>query len=131
MASPTPPPPNEVPETAATYERTNIDNALKRDEAQSASNPAGSPIGGARTGPKDDLQSSASTPMQTSLQRSDADRPSPLPAGGKIVGSVKTEEPLGWDQAPTDIKDPRQQRHPRPDGVGGSEPDSAKRNPER
>jgi hypothetical protein len=44
---------------------------------------------------------------------------------------MKTEEPDGWDQAPTDIKDPRQKRHPRPDGVGGSERDSAKRDPKR
>jgi hypothetical protein len=33
---------------------------------------------------------------------------------------MKDEEPLGWDQAPTDIKDPRQQRHPRTEGKGGT-----------
>src|SRR3954470_12748044 len=34
--------------------------------------------------------------------------------------SMKEEEPLGWDQAPTDIHNPRDQRHPRTEGKGGS-----------
>ena len=34
--------------------------------------------------------------------------------------SMKEEEPLGWDQAPTDIHDPNQQRHPRTEGKGGT-----------
>jgi hypothetical protein len=34
--------------------------------------------------------------------------------------SMKDEEPLGWDQAPTDISNPRNQRHPRRDGKGGT-----------
>jgi hypothetical protein len=33
--------------------------------------------------------------------------------------SMHEEEPLGWDQAPTDIKDPRHKRHPRKEGRGG------------
>ena len=33
--------------------------------------------------------------------------------------SMKDEEPLGWDQAPTDIHDPTKQRHPRREGKGG------------
>ena len=35
--------------------------------------------------------------------------------------SMKDEEPLGWDQAPTDIQDPQQKRHPRTEGKGGVE----------
>ena len=35
--------------------------------------------------------------------------------------SMLDEEPLGWDQAPTDIKDPKQKRHPRKEGKGGTE----------
>lgn len=101
MASPKPPAPDEVPETAATYERSNVDSTLKREDAES------------------------------DREQSDDARSAPLPSGGKIAGNMKTEEPDGWDQAPMDIKDPRQQRHPRPDGVGGSEPDSAKRDPKR
>jgi hypothetical protein len=33
---------------------------------------------------------------------------------------MKEEEPLGWDQAPTDIQDPEHQRHPRREGKGGT-----------
>jgi hypothetical protein len=56
------------------------------------------------------------------------DRATPGPSGpakkplideSEIGGSMKTEEPLGWDQAPQDIKDPADKRHPRPDGIGG------------
>src|SRR5437588_4608416 len=32
--------------------------------------------------------------------------------------SMFDEEPLGWDQAPTDIQNPRRQRHPRTEGKG-------------
>ena len=35
--------------------------------------------------------------------------------------SMHDEEPLGWDQAPTDIHDPTMQRHPRREGKGGVE----------
>ncbi len=34
--------------------------------------------------------------------------------------SMKDEEPDGWDQAPSNIQDPRQKRHPRTDGKGGT-----------
>ena len=63
----------------------------------------------------------------TTEKRSDAKRSGPLPTGGQIAGDMKTEEPTGWDQAPQDIADPQQQRHPRPDGVGGSERSSVNR----
>jgi hypothetical protein len=33
---------------------------------------------------------------------------------------MKDEEPDGWDQAPTDIHDPKQKRHPRQEGKGGT-----------
>ena len=33
--------------------------------------------------------------------------------------SMHEEEPLGWDQAPQDIKNPRAKRHPRTKGNGG------------
>ena len=34
--------------------------------------------------------------------------------------SMHEEEPDGWDMAPTDIHDKRQQRHPRTEGKGGT-----------
>jgi hypothetical protein len=33
--------------------------------------------------------------------------------------SMNEEEPLGWDQAPTESTDPRRKRHPRKEGRGG------------
>ena len=43
----------------------------------------------------------------------------PVSPQNEIEGDMTTEEPSGWDQAPQAIDDPRQKRHPRPDGVGG------------
>ena len=34
--------------------------------------------------------------------------------------SMKDEEPMGWDQAPTDIHNPRDQRQPKTGGKGGT-----------
>jgi hypothetical protein len=34
--------------------------------------------------------------------------------------SMKEDEPMGWDMAPTDIHNPRLQRHPRTEGKGGT-----------
>ena len=34
--------------------------------------------------------------------------------------SMHDEEPTGWDQAPSDIHDPKQKRHPRTEGKGGT-----------
>ena len=34
--------------------------------------------------------------------------------------SMKDEEPLGWDQAPKNIDDPKDKRHPRTEGRGGT-----------
>lgn len=42
------------------------------------------------------------------------------PAPEQPDHSMKDEEPLGWDQAPTDIQDPKKQRHPRTEGKGGT-----------
>ena len=33
--------------------------------------------------------------------------------------SMHDEEPLGWDQAPTETSDPKKKRHPRKEGKGG------------
>jgi hypothetical protein len=42
------------------------------------------------------------------------------PAPNQPDHSMHEEEPDGWDQAPTDIHDPRQKRHPRTEGKGGT-----------
>ena len=46
--------------------------------------------------------------------------PSTLPPTNEPDHSMLEEEPDGWDQAPTDIKDQRQKRHPRTEGKGGT-----------
>jgi len=42
------------------------------------------------------------------------------PAGQQPDHSMHDEEPNGWDQAPTDIHDPKMKRHPRTEGRGGT-----------
>ncbi len=42
------------------------------------------------------------------------------PAANEPDHSMNDEEPLGSDQAPTDIRNPRQKRHPRTEGKGGT-----------
>lgn len=39
---------------------------------------------------------------------------------GQPDHSMKDEEPMGWDQAPQDIHNPRDQRQPRTGGKGGT-----------
>ena len=46
--------------------------------------------------------------------------PRARPAAEQPEQSMKDEEPMGWDQAPTDIQNPREQRHPRREGKGGT-----------
>ena len=94
--------PIEVPETAATYERTNPHNSVKGSET---------------------------TPPKTT---SEQERPTPLPTGNvKVAGDMKTEVPTGWDMAPNDIQEAERKRHPRPDGVGGSDHASANQSAKR
>lgn len=135
MSSPKPTPSDEVPETDATYERANADTTLKRGAARRDGKQS-APSKGDAFPPQEHQQpplirQQTQHRRQQQQQQSDSDRPGPLPSGGKIAGSMKTEEPDGWDQAPQDITDPRQKRHPRPDGVGGSDRDSVKRDPKR
>ena len=42
------------------------------------------------------------------------------PAPEQPDHSMHDEEPAGWDQAPQDISDPQQKRHPRTEGKGGT-----------
>jgi hypothetical protein len=43
-----------------------------------------------------------------------------LPAPEPVDHSMLDEEPEGWDQAPTDLHNPREKRHPRTEGKGGT-----------
>lgn len=44
----------------------------------------------------------------------------PAASAAEADHSMKQEEPLGWDQAPTDIHNPRDQRQPKTAGKGGT-----------
>jgi hypothetical protein len=43
-----------------------------------------------------------------------------MPPAANVDHSMHEEEPDGWDMAPTDIHDPKQQRQPRIGGKGGT-----------
>lgn len=49
-----------------------------------------------------------------------AEKPGALPPPEAVDHSMLEEEPDGWDQAPMDIKNPREKRHPRKEGRGGT-----------
>jgi hypothetical protein len=42
------------------------------------------------------------------------------PAPVQLDHTMNEEEPMGWDQAPEDIHNPRDQRQPKADGLGGT-----------
>jgi hypothetical protein len=52
--------------------------------------------------------------------RASCDPARTLPPPHPVDHSMLEEEPDGWDQAPTDIKNPRDKRHPRKEGRGGT-----------
>ena len=62
-------------------------------------------------------QINAHDDVSAAERRGSADRQQPL--SPQPDHSMKEEEPMGWDQAPTDIQDPSQKRHPRTEGKGG------------
>ena len=61
-------------------------------------------------------------PQKNDTGSNDSTSVPPVVSEDQISGSMKTEEPTGWDQAPQAIDNPREKRHPRPDGVGGVKP---------
>jgi hypothetical protein len=59
------------------------------------------------------------TPKQINADDTVDERATSDPAPEQPDHSMHEEEPLGWDQAPTDIQNPRAKRHPRTEGKGG------------
>lgn len=70
-----------------------------------------------RAGPEGTSGRHTNRPTSDSMEGSTSVQPSVNP--GQVAHSMKDEEPTGWDQAPQDIHDPQQQRHPRTEGKGG------------
>lgn len=58
----------------------------------------------------------------------DPDEAAKAPLFNQPDHSMLDEEPDGWDQAPTDIHDPKMKRHPRKEGKGGT-PDPGDKRP--
>ncbi|MFT3789180.1 MAG: hypothetical protein QM770_23885 [Tepidisphaeraceae bacterium] len=102
-------PPKNAPDPARNYERADPRNESPEGTLDhKATSPNVRPDRGEQAVPN--------------RQKTDHDADRPLTPENEIAGDMHTEEPEGWDQAPQDIHDPKQQRHPRPDGVGGLKP---------
>lgn len=105
--------PQQAPDPANSYERTNPhrEAGMGRLDNNKAT-PTNEP----------DRQQQAVTnkqgPRQINAQDTVSARGGPAPA--QPDHSMKDEEPLGWDQAPTGTQDPQQKRHPRTEGKGGT-----------
>ena len=106
--------PEQAPDPANSYERANPDREAGMGRTDNNKSTPGQ---------KPDQREQAVTNRQDGTRQINAhdtinQRGGPAPE--QPDHSMKDEEPLGWDQAPTDIHEPRQQRHPRTEGKGGT-----------
>jgi hypothetical protein len=122
--------PGQAPDPATNYERA-------RPEKEAGMGRLDSPIGRSTPidRPDDEEQALDNTqPGDRQINAHDDPGGSGASVGGQPLNqvdlsgrapkqpdhSMHDEEPLGWDQVPTDIHDPEQQRHPRTGGRGGT-----------
>jgi len=105
-------PPTAAPDPALNYERADPRN---ESPAGTLDRPAASPVQR-----PDRMEQVVPQRQDASRHMANADEApgKPLVPEDQIEGDMTTEEPQGWDQVPTDIHDPKHQRHPRPDGLG-------------
>jgi hypothetical protein len=106
--------PEQAPDPANSYERTNPDREagmgrLDNDKATPQRSPDKS----------EDAVPNRKTPTRQ-VNAHDAVNQRGGPAPEQPDHSMNDEEPRGEDLTPTDIHDPRQQRHPRREGRGGT-----------
>lgn len=113
--------PAQAPDPATSYERA------KPDKEAGMGRMDNNPSTPAHTSP--DRSEDAVTHRQESRQINADDvvnSRAGQPADGESLKpeqpdhSMFEEEPLGWDQAPEDIRNPRDQRQPKTDGKGGT-----------
>ena len=113
--------PQSAPDPANSYERAHPENESGQGRLDNnKSTPHDSP----------DRQQQAVTNKQDPARQINADdafagrdkpkRDNSAPLADQPDHSMHDEEPDGWDQAPTDISDSRQKRHPRTEGRGGT-----------
>ncbi len=119
--------PEQAPDPSFNYERSHPEREAGAGALDhptiGAATPAATPdkIAGAVTNAQDPTHSFTAQD-EVPPQPAAGQRPVThgMPAPEKADHSMLEEEPLGWDQAPKDIKDPEQQRHPRTGGEGGT-----------
>ena len=111
--------PQGAPDPARSYERSKpeAESGMGRhDNNHSTPNDQPDQVGGAVR--------NAHPPRQINAHETGDDKASiplgSMPPPAEVDHSMKDEEPDGWDQTPEDIKDPRQKRHPRTEGKGGT-----------
>ena len=108
--------PEQAPDPSNNYERDH-------PEREAGAGSMTSPIGQATPARTPDKMPNAVGHAQDttrSLTAQDAAAHGGMPPPAAVDHSMKDEEPLGWDQAPTGIQNPRDQRHPRTGGEGGT-----------
>ena len=114
--------PQQAPDPSHAYERSNPDR--ESGQGRLDNNTGATP---SRHDDKaDDAVINRSTPREVAAhditnarKGNDPAEPS-APAPDQPDHSMKDEEPMGSDQAPQDIDDNRQKRHPRTEGRGGT-----------
>ena len=122
--------PAHAPDPATNYERAKpekeagmgrLDSPIGRATPTDRADDLEQPLDNTQPGDRqinahDEPGGSASAVGGQPLNQIDLSRPAP----DQPDHSMHDEEPMGWDQAPTDIHDPEQQRQPRTGGKGGT-----------
>jgi hypothetical protein len=120
--------PQHAPDPAAHFDRSKPETEAGRGNLSS---PAARPTA---TGQPDDMDTAVNNAHPGDRQLNAHDDPGGTGGAGQPLNeidlskaaphqpdhSMHDEEPKGWDQAPTDNHNPRDQRHPRTGGQGGT-----------
>lgn len=123
-----------VPNTSRPQRQINVKDGPTSEHELDAQDPARDDP---RSLPTDNRSPTPTRQQQQGLQQQGqrVNHPDPRPTPEQPDHSMKEEVPLGWDQAPTDIHDPRAQRQPHTEGKGGTpdegDPRVAKRHRKR
>ena len=107
--------PQQAPDPSHSYERSHPGREAGMGRMDNnAATPTDAPDrGGQAVKNEQDPQRQVNAQDAAAPQRNQGDQ------AGQPDHSMHDEEPMGWDQAPTDIQDPERQRHPRTEGRGG------------
>jgi hypothetical protein len=114
--------PDKAPDPAHTYERAKPEREAGMGSLDSNADgtPHDSPDRQDQTVPNRQDPSHQLNADDAFAGRDKPKRDNAAPPAEQPDHSMHDEEPDGWDQAPTDISDNRQKRHPRTEGRGGT-----------